>query len=383
MRRACAFLLTLVVLGCSHATPRTIPQGLQSPFTGYVSPLYAQPREWLCRPDLPADPCRTADLSATVFDGEVLDAQGHRPILRAPPATAPEVDCFYVYPTVDLRFLPGNHDDFSDLKEIRRVTLAQVGRFRTVCRMIVPLYRQVTLGTYGKHVRDPEHYFAVAASDVEDAFLHYMGQYNHGRPLLLIGHSQGAEMIARLLKRHFDADPAMRERLVAALVIGGQLTVAQGRATGGTFTQLPICGARAERHCVVAYRSYSDGEEIDPGPYAPPSGQQTPCVNPAGADHGQPLPFKGALLPSQNPVYSITGLGTPYFLVRHAYAGRCVLQKDGFGYLAVSSVTPAALHPIDLGSWYFRGVLGLHVLDYQLPQDDLLDMVREKIAAAR
>ena len=383
VRRASTFLLALLALGCSHATPRTIPAELRSPFTGYRSSLYAQPQEWLCRPDLPSDPCRAADLSATVFDGDVLDAEGHRPISRAPQAKDPGVDCFYVYPTVDLRLLPGNHSDFSDLERIRDVTLAQVGRFRTVCRMFVPLYRQVTIGTYGKHVGDPERYFAVAASDVEDAFLHYMGQYNHGRPVLLIGHSQGAEMITRLLRRHFDADPAMQERLVAALVIGGRLTVAKGRATGGTFAHLPICGARAERHCVVAYRSYRDGTEIDAGPYAPPPGQQTPCVNPAGPDHGQPLPFEGALFPRQNPVYSIPGMGTPYFLVRHAYAGRCVLRKDGFGYLAVSSVTPAALHPIDLESRYFNGLLGLHVLDYQLPQDDLLNLVREKFAATQ
>ena len=36
---------------------------------------------------------------------------------------------------------------------------------------------------------------------VVDAFLHYMGQYNRGRKVVLLGHSQGAQMIVRLLQR--------------------------------------------------------------------------------------------------------------------------------------------------------------------------------------
>ena len=377
--RLASLLVPLLLVGCAHAQPTRLPGDLRSPYSGYRSAHYAAANAWLCRPDLDHDPCRSADLSAIEFDGDRLDASGHRPLVRAPPAESPPVDCFYVYPTVDLRLLPGNHTDFSDLQRITAVTLAQVGRFRTLCRMFVPLYRQATIGSY--LVRDSDRYLSVGASDVEDAFLHYLGQYNQGRKVVLIGHSQGAEMITRLLKRRFDDDPALRDRLLVALVIGGRITVAQGKTTGGSFAKVPICTARAQTGCVVGYRSYLDGVAIDAGPYLPPRGEQTVCVDPLGGDGSAPRPFRGALLPSHGGGLDLPGVETPYLLFRGTYAGRCVVRDDGFAYLAVSSVASAPVHPIDIEDRRFRGGLGLHILDFQLPQSDLISLVRAKIAA--
>lgn len=88
------------------------------------------------------------------------------------------------------------------------------------CAVYAPLYRQATIGTYfaGKDRR--ESFLQTAYSDVLDAFLHYMGQHNRGRKVVLIGHSQGADMISRLLRQVFDHDPAMRERLMLAMPVG-------------------------------------------------------------------------------------------------------------------------------------------------------------------
>ena len=83
-----------------------------------------------------------------------------------------------------------------------------------------------------------------------------MGQYNRGRKVVLIGHSQGADMIARLLQRVFDKDPAMRERLLLALPIGGPVEAAQGKLTGGNFENIPLCSRPDEQGCVVAFRTF-------------------------------------------------------------------------------------------------------------------------------
>jgi hypothetical protein len=143
--------LLLVLLGvafsaCARppAQPTAIPAGLESPFDGYASTLYSRPWMWLCSPDDAKDPCH-GDLSATELrsDGSRVvepDVEG--------PAKA-EVDCFYVYPTVDLSLAAGNHDDIRDTKGIVSTTVAQAAHFREACSLYVPLYRQVTIGSYG------------------------------------------------------------------------------------------------------------------------------------------------------------------------------------------------------------------------------------------
>ena len=55
---------------------------------------YADPRMWLCRPGNDPDEC-DANLDAT----ELL-ADGSRKLVKHQKAAEPEVDCFYVYPTV-------------------------------------------------------------------------------------------------------------------------------------------------------------------------------------------------------------------------------------------------------------------------------------------
>jgi hypothetical protein len=68
------------------------------------------------------------------------------------------------------------------------------------------------MGTYVFSTEDRDRRSEVAFSDVKDAFLHYMGQYNHGRKVVLLGHSQGADMVVRLLKAVFDQDPSTSPR---------------------------------------------------------------------------------------------------------------------------------------------------------------------------
>src|SRR6185312_10946395 len=84
----------------------------------------------------------------------------------------------------------------------------------------------------------------------------FLRDHDPSRPIVLIGHSQGAAMLMRLLHDDIDPDPAVRRQVALALVLGGNFTVATGKLTGGTTTTMPLCDKRGEAGCVIAYSSF-------------------------------------------------------------------------------------------------------------------------------
>jgi hypothetical protein len=363
---------------CSFPAQTITPTGAVSVTTRYSSPKYADPKEWLCRPDLPESRCR-ADLGAT----EIHADHSRAPAPHAP-AAAPKVDCFYVYPTVDLGAIPDNHTDFTDLEPMTRATLAQAARFSEVCDVYVPLYRQITIGTYFFGAEGRERRLEIAFSDIADAFAHYLGQHNHGRKIVLLGHSQGAEMVVRLLQRFFDEDPALRERLLVAMAIGGRVEVPKGQVTGGTFTSVPVCTGPDELGCVIAYRSYRAGGKVSTALGAPPAGRESVCVNPASVDRNERHTLSRTYFPSGGrsgrAIEGVEGVTTPFVLFRDFYSAQCLDGPEGTRYLAITAA-PGSPGPLDLESARLNTALGLHVLDFQLPQGDLIDLVKRRAAA--
>jgi len=365
--RGPALLVALVLVGCTRGgTSAPLPASSSPPATA-----------WLCRPDLPSDACRSADLSATE-----LRSDGSRVVVSHLPAERPRVDCFYVYPTVDLELVPGNHRDFSDVRRMRNTTIAQAARFTEACAVWAPLYHQVTLGTYLQPKPMLERGLATAFADVERAFAEYLAHGDPTRKIVLIGHSQGGEMVIRLLRRFFEGNAAMRARLLLAMPIGAEVDVAAGRVSGGTFADLPVCTRPNETGCIVAYRTHAAGEVVDPDRWAPPSGRETVCVDPSALDRdpaadGGPE-FRGV-------TRGVSDVTTPFVVVPDFYVARCVRGPGGYGYLEASPQPMAGdprLSPVDLRDRRFRfGKLGLHVLDMQLAQGDLVDMVTRRAAA--
>ena len=225
MRRA-LFVLAFAV-ACDSPPPRTPVATVPMPYT--------ESSRWICQPGAAFDACKT-ELTATE-----LEPDGSRKLLPHRPADHPKVDCFYVYPTVDMELVPGNHDEFSDTRQQTRTTLAQVGRFTEACAVWAPLYRQVTLGTYLRGPERLERGLAIAYSDVAAAFREYLSRADPSHKIVVVGHSQGAQMIVRLLEEFFDHDAAMRSRLLLAMPIGTDVETPPGQATGGTFESIPVC----------------------------------------------------------------------------------------------------------------------------------------------
>jgi hypothetical protein len=175
-----------------------------NPYPGYESVVYADPANWLCRPD-------QDDVCDRELDATSVRASGKTRIESFKAARKPKFDCFYVYPTISLD--PGGNSDFvPGENEELFVVRQQAARLGAVCRVFAPVYRQVTLtalvGNLGGNPIPSDS--ALADADLLDAWKHYVANDNEGRGVLLIGHSQGAGRLITLLQNEVDASDDLR-----------------------------------------------------------------------------------------------------------------------------------------------------------------------------
>ena len=122
----------------------------------------------------------------------------------------------------------------------------------------------------------------IAYRDVLAAWRDYLAHDNKGRGVVLIGHSQGAQMLKQLVQNEIDGYEATRKLLVSAILLGGSIAVAQGSDRGGDFENVPACRTRTQTGCVVAYSALARTPPPDASfqTWATPS-EQILCVNPA------------------------------------------------------------------------------------------------------
>ena len=97
------------------------------------------------------------------------------------------------------------------------------GIYDAESRFFAPYYRQAGLSVYELPAEEREPYLALAYEDVRAAFDYYLEHYNEGRPIIVAGFSQGADMCLRLLKDRF-ADEEVNRLLVACYTIGWSIT---------------------------------------------------------------------------------------------------------------------------------------------------------------
>ncbi|MEZ4322292.1 MAG: DUF3089 domain-containing protein [Myxococcota bacterium] len=364
------------------------PEPLDSDDTDLVVGTYDDLAHWLCHPDAPESVC-DGDLDVTVVYGD--GSMEPRPHV---PAADPAFDCFYVYPTVS-----GDLTQNSDLEpgpEERFTTLIQFGRYSAVCRPFAPVYRQLTVASLLSE-DDPTAGFTLAYGDVEDAWLHYLEHDNDGRPVLLVGHSQGALLLRSLLRLSIEADPAVHERIVGAHLLGMSVQVPEGELVGGDLAQTPLCTSADEWGCVTTFLTFRP--EAPPGANVfvgqPLPGNEVPCTNPAaltGASTlGAVFPVSGPggiadLLAGNTTPWDDPGahpaVPTPFFAVPGLIDAEC-RQEGAFGYLEASipdDPTDPRFDRIE-GDFPLPG-WGLHLVDVNLAMDDLVALAERQHAAA-
>lgn len=284
---AAATFAVALMSGCASAPPALTLQPL--PAVDIAHADFANPSLWLCRPGLADDKCKVN------LDATIINTAGKTKLEKFTPAHDTKVDCFFVYPTVS-DDKTWSSDWTVDKMEIDDVKL-QFARFSSVCRQFASIYRQTTLtalrvasgGAQPVGERLPQG--VGGYNDVVDAWNWYMANENKGRGVMLIGHSQGAGVISRLIANEIEGKPAQKQ-FISAMILGSAVMIPPGKLTGGTFKAIPLCTAEDQTGCVITYASFRDT-------LPPPAtsrfgkaanGNVAACTNPANLASGKGTP---------------------------------------------------------------------------------------------
>ena len=322
---------------------------------------YAANELWMCKPGSEHNRCLELDQTITYIYSDTSQA-----VFEHSPAIEPSFDCFYVYPTVDLREEPGNTEDLTDDEPALAALYNQAARFTELCNLYAPLYHQMTNGTNSlDNYRDTE-FYKIAFRDVEQAFNQYLHE-SGGRPFVLIGHSQGTNMLLELLLQRFETDPKLRSRLISALMIGdlGRLIRPEGRIQPDSFENIPLCTHATQTGCIVNYNT------IAAGGFEERAADSRACVNPTQLG-GNPDVLENTIWVAGGSLPTPDTVETPWMGYPGLHTANC--EPDGF--LAIDTINEARKPP--LSPQVLQAVIGgdtLHITDVNWAIGDLLRIV--------
>ncbi len=338
---------------------------------------------WLCKAS--SGPCGKS-LTTTV-----VETNGHTSVEKAKKARKAGVNCFYVYPTVSEQ-----ESANASLKiESTETAIAefQASRFSQDCKVYAPMYRQFTLADLFPTFHVTEEEFVKAYVGVAEAWNEFLAKYDKGKGVVLIGHSQGADMLIELIKSVIDPNPEERKLLVSAVLLGGNVVVPEGKLVGGDFQNVPVCQESTETGCVIAYSSFlkeppanADFGLPADSVFGAAPGSEVVCVNPAlpaqdGAEGPllpyaptKPFPGKQAEVLGKPPTGS-----TPWVSAPGEYTAQCE-HANGATWLQVNPVG-AAVDPPEYVQELLGPQWGLHVFDVNIALGNLVKTVATQAAS--
>jgi hypothetical protein len=309
----------------------------------------------------------------------VVGTGGIHRVVDYKPAKSPPVDCFYLYPNI-------THQDTPDANlhiDAQETSIAELeaSPFSQDCRVYAPMYRE-------RSFVDPDDTSAnrVTARSVLGAWNDYLAHFNHGRGVVLIGHSEGAYQLAQILISHIDQVPSVRKLLVSAVITGQDLPVYTSGF--GPLTTIGPCQSDTQTGCVIGYNAYSESPPSDSKFGRVPAhlnGHQVQdiCTNPADLEggSGKLISMYRTHLPTQrvagSGVQGIFGAhaptsSTPWIEYDGLYSARCV-SSNGARVLRVTTHLGAPpLSPLPDAAW------GLHVDDPNLAMGNLVALVHSE-----
>lgn len=164
-----------------------------------------------------------------------------------------KVDVFFICPTVYF----GNENQPNmpmESSEVRKQFLGAInmekGIYDAETNFYAPYYQQVGLQVYNLETTVAQPYFEIAYQDVKAAFSYYLREYNQGRPIILAGFSQGADMVIRLLKDMYE-DEQLQKQLVAAYAIGWRITPEELKR----YPQLKMAKGQYDTGIIVSFNT--------------------------------------------------------------------------------------------------------------------------------
>jgi len=235
------------------------------PFQTYeppAAPNYASLESWLAQPDLGVDPY-------------TLTAKG---------------DVFVVVPSV---YRGGEHwnlpsDDLKRKNKLQRIVRPNyVSPYGEAGRLFAPFYRQASLYAFMTNREDAQQAQDFAYQDVKRAFDVFLKQSPPERPIVLVGHNQGASHVQRLLIDYFQGP--LKKRLAVAYVIDHPLPL---ESFEWPMRNLSPCESPEQTQCVVAFGSFTPKDKViaerflqrhlvyNGRKYKSVDGRQTLCINP-------------------------------------------------------------------------------------------------------
>ncbi len=346
---------------------------------------------WLCRPGVADNPC---DVSQTTT---VFNEDGSSRVDNPAVALRPEIDCFYVYPTVSGQ--AGTNADKRKDPELYAIARYQAARYRQHCRVFAPVYRQLTLASIA--VGDVEaraEGARIAYADVREAWLEYLARDNGGRPFVLIGHSQGTRMLRRLIREEVDPQAHVRSRLLSAILLGGNVLVRRGQKAGGDFQDIPACEVPRQLGCVIAFSTFNQEPPADSRYGRPPQSDTGGDGFPVGPEYEVLCTNPGSLgINARVPLTSISRteffpglLGllitfmyegappyapTPWVVPDERYTGRCERVADANLFMIEPIGDARTLRPSPDDTW------GLHLVDANIALGELVGVVGSQAQA--
>lgn len=184
-------------------------------------------------------------------------------------------DLFLICPTVDMGSEGNLNMDIAN-EELRASFTGALnmerGIYEDVTVMYAPFYRQMTFPVYEKMIAEEGRHLEIAYSDVEDAFLYYINNLNEGRPFILAGFSQGAQLALMLLEEYFD-DEALQDRLIAAYCIGWKVS----KEDLEKYPHLKMAEGEDDTGVIISFNSEAENIEAS---IIVPRGVRTLSINP-------------------------------------------------------------------------------------------------------
>ena len=178
-------------------------------------------------------------------------------------------DVFFVAPSCSTDPARDNIDtqDPETREKFKWCVDLEKGCYDTAARFFAPYYRQKTLPHYASPMGTYRAY-----CDVRAAFLEYLEHDNGGRPIVLVGFSQGSEMLLALMKELF-ARPELQERLVAAYLLGWHISPGEVEQ----FPQLRAAKGEEDTGVIVCWNTEETGTQDSVFVTA---GTRSICINP-------------------------------------------------------------------------------------------------------
>jgi hypothetical protein len=367
-------VLALVTAGCSPAGP---PAGTPGKAAG---PL------WLCRPGQGGDPC-SSSVSATA----VTAAGALEPATWPSSAAASRFACFYLNPTSSLTQTRSGNTGLAVTQLEKYIATEEAAPFSQVCDVWSPLYRSQTFPTVLKGLSGDENLMRSTATVAYDSVLpawQWFLAHTGGKPIILIGDSQGATILIHLISAQLDHQPPVLRRLLVAILVGGNLQVPSGKVIGSTFTNVALCTSATQTGCAIAFSSFSSQPPANSVFGRPGQGTslQVACVNPAalGGGTGDLLPY--LLTAAQIQAGLKEPVHTPWVTYPGLYSATCE-HGGGATWLQVASLAgtshtrPVVTEAILPGIVDTGPAWGYHGYEYNLTLGSLLHDVAGQEAA--